>query len=189
MELIKNFVITLVTTLIFITAVELIGPDNSMKKYLKFVLGLILLAVILNPILSFFKDGESVITNAIDKYEKEVSGFVEEKDEVEVDNKAIREESFKENFNKNCVSLLKKEYKNMDFECNVQCDIDFENMKDFSINKLEIGIKDKSIKKVQRVDLSKEANMDEEDEKQKEIKTFLSDELQLDKDKIEVYYV
>ena len=35
MELIKGFITTLVTTLIFITAIELVGPDNSMKKYLK----------------------------------------------------------------------------------------------------------------------------------------------------------
>ena len=52
MELIKGFVTTLVTTLIFITAIELVGPDNSMKKYLKFVMGLILVAVLLNPIVT-----------------------------------------------------------------------------------------------------------------------------------------
>ncbi len=58
MELLNKFVITLVTILIFITAVEMIAPDNSMKKYLKFVLGLILITVILNPILTIILNGE-----------------------------------------------------------------------------------------------------------------------------------
>ena len=38
MEYLNNFVITLVATIIFMTAVEIIAPDNSMKKYIKFVL-------------------------------------------------------------------------------------------------------------------------------------------------------
>ena len=71
MELVNNFVVTLVTTLIFITAVEILGPDNSMKKYVKFVLGLILISVLLSPIIKFFSKGEGVVTMAIDKYEKE----------------------------------------------------------------------------------------------------------------------
>ena len=37
MEYLNNFVITLVATIIFMTAVEIIAPDNSMKKYIKFV--------------------------------------------------------------------------------------------------------------------------------------------------------
>ena len=57
MDYINNFVITLVATMIFMTAVEIISPDNSMKKYIKFVLGLILISVMINPIViynSFF---------------------------------------------------------------------------------------------------------------------------------------
>ena len=54
MEYLNNFVITLVATIIFMTAVEIIAPDNSMKKYIKFVLGLILISVMINPIIKFF---------------------------------------------------------------------------------------------------------------------------------------
>lgn len=42
MEALKKFVITLVTVLIFMSAVEMIAP-SKMKKYIKFVLGLILI--------------------------------------------------------------------------------------------------------------------------------------------------
>ena len=69
MELIKGFITTLVTTLIFITAIELVGPDNSMKKYLKFVMGLILVAVLLNPIVKFFTEGGTALTSIIEQYD------------------------------------------------------------------------------------------------------------------------
>ena len=36
MEYIKNFIVTLVTTIIFITAIEIISPDKPIKKYIKF---------------------------------------------------------------------------------------------------------------------------------------------------------
>ena len=47
MEYIKSFIETLVTIIILFSAIELISPNNSMKKYIKFVLGLILIVVML----------------------------------------------------------------------------------------------------------------------------------------------
>ena len=191
MELIRGFVVTLVTTLIFITAVEIIGPDNSMKKYLKFVMGLILISVILNPIISFFTNGESIITSAIDKYENDM--FREsDSDEKESHNSSLKATSFKENFNKNCVNLLSKEYKNMDFQCDIDCNVDFVNP-NLVINEVKVGVKDKGIRKVQnvkKVDIN-DTN-DEEvivDETLEEVRDFLSDELSVDKERIVVYYI
>jgi stage III sporulation protein AF len=187
MELIKNFVVTLVTTLIFITAVELIGPDNSMKKYLKFVLGLILIAVILNPIIKFFTKGEVVLTEGIEKYSKDIVNDTKE-DKRLGDNKKIREESFKNNFNKNCVSLLDKEFDNFNFHCDVDCDVDFTNM-GYKVIKLKIGVQEKGIKKIEKVDLGKKPETEKtEDSTQKKIKKFLSEELDIEEDKIEVHY-
>ncbi|MBD7910017.1 MULTISPECIES: stage III sporulation protein AF [Clostridium] len=187
MELIKNFVVTLVTTLIFITAIELIGPDNSMKKYLKFVLGLILIAVILNPIINFFSKGETVLTEVIGKYSKEVTKDINDKKKTE-DNNKIREESFKNNFNRNCESLLNKEFNNFNFVSAVECKVDFTDV-NFKIIKLRIGVQKKGIKKVEKVELGKEHKEEKsEDNTQKEIKRFLSKELDLEEDKIEVHY-
>ena len=56
MEYLNNFIITLVATMIFMTSIEIIAPDNSMKKYIKFVLGLILISVMINPIIKFFTE-------------------------------------------------------------------------------------------------------------------------------------
>ena len=70
MEYIKSFIVALVTTIIFITAVEIIAPDKPIKKYIKFVLNLILVSVLLNPIVYLFTKGEGEIIGAIKKYEE-----------------------------------------------------------------------------------------------------------------------
>lgn len=188
MEMFKSFITTLVTTLIFITAIELVGPDNSMKKYLKFVMGLILIAVMLNPIIKFFTQGETAITSVIEKYDKEITeGSTEESNGVEV--KALREKSFKDNFNKNCINKLTKEFKDMTFESEIDCKVNFDEMT-FEVNELRVGVSDKGIKKVEEVDLSHDVQKSNvEDSTQKEIKNFLADELEISKDKIVVYYM
>ncbi len=53
-ELLKVWVTNITIAIFFITAVEMILPDNSMKKYAKFVLGLLLIVVIINPIIKIF---------------------------------------------------------------------------------------------------------------------------------------
>ena len=180
MELIKGFITTLVTTLIFITAIELVGPDNSMKKYLKFVMGLILVAVLLNPIVKFFSQGETALTSIIDQYGKE---------DTTIATQQLREDSFKDNFNKNCINKLLKEFKDMNFESDLDCIVDFDNMT-CQINELRIGISEKGVKKVKEVKIGEEEkDVKEEDSIQKEVKDFLSDELEISKDKIVVYYL
>ena len=188
MELIKGFVTTLVTTLIFITAIELVGPDNSMKKYLKFVMGLILVAVLLNPIVKFFSQGETALTSIIDQYDKEIEEGIS-KDDTTIATQELREDSFKDNFNKNCINKLSKEFKDMTFESDLDCTVDFDNMT-CQINELRIGISEKGVKKVKEVKIGEEEKeVKEEDNTQKEVKDFLSDELEISKDKIVVYYL
>ena len=53
-ELLKVWVTNITIAIFFITAVEMILPDNNMKKYAKFVLGLMLIVVIINPIIKIF---------------------------------------------------------------------------------------------------------------------------------------
>ncbi len=190
LELLNKFVITLITTLIFIAAVELIAPDNNMKKYLKFVLGLILIAVILNPILTIILNGEEELKDVISMYEGEynTNKKVGKNDD---DLSKVKEESFKNNFNKNCENILKKEFKNLEFKCEVDCVIDF-NGTNFTINKLDIRIKDKKIKKVEKIDKvdigSKDGNQEKnENDRYKDIVKFISKELDIKEEIINIY--
>lgn len=191
METLKGFVITLVTTMILITAVELIAPDNSMKKYLKFVLGLILIVVILNPIMKFFNVGENELKNSISSYEKNLKEKEADND-INVDSNKLREESFKNNFNKNCENMLKNEFKDMEFKCEVDCNVDFKGVK-FDISSINVYIKDKKVKKVVNVekveiDTSKESKKKEnKNEEYKDVVNFLKSELEISENKINIY--
>lgn len=82
-DTLKNIVITLVTILIFISAVELISPNNKMKKYIQFILGLILITVILNPILQFISNGDKSVLDGIQTYE---AVFSQNENKVNLDN-------------------------------------------------------------------------------------------------------
>lgn len=191
METLKGFVITLVTTMILITAVELIAPDNSMKKYLKFVLGLILIVVILNPILKFFYVGENELKNSISFYEKNLKEKESDND-INVDSNKLREESFKNNFNKNCENMLKNEFKDMEFKCEVDCNVDFKGVK-FDISSINVYIKEKKVRKVVNVekveiDISKESKKKEnKNEEYKDVVNFLKSELEISESKINIY--
>lgn len=189
MKYINDFIITLVIMMIFITAVEIIAPDNSMKKYIKFVLGLILVSVMLNPIIDFFTHGEQNIIEAVETYENML--YMGSKDEIEKSTSDDKNEAFKNNLDKNCDSLLKNEFSGKTFKSNIQCTLDMENMT-YTIDKLEVGVKDDSIKIINKIDISldksKETISDEAQvEDEDRIREYLAETFKIPGEKIEIY--
>ena len=188
----KNIVITLVTMLIFISAVELMAPNNKMKKYIKFILGLILISVILNPIIELISNGEKNVAGSIDSYE---AVFSENKSELNDDTLKVsedkadnRKKAFINNFNKNCDNLLKNQFKNMIFKSEVDCDVNFTDIT-LNIKKLKIGIGENKVNKIKKIVIKnkEESNKQEVSEEYSEIIEFVSKELNIPKEKIEVY--
>lgn len=190
MSYINNFVITLVATIIFMTAVEIISPDNSMKKYIKFVLGLILVSVMINPIIKFFTGGEQEVINAIKKYENIFNEGIGEESETAMTQSQI--EAFKNNLNNNCDNLLKTEFSDKDFKSNIQCDIDLENMT-YNIQSLEVGVKETGIKLVDniRININRESqeviSKEEVIGNSEEIKKYLQETFNIPIEKIKLY--
>ncbi|MDU4882841.1 stage III sporulation protein AF [uncultured Clostridium sp.] len=190
MEYINNFVITLVATIIFMTAVEIISPDNSMKKYIKFVLGLILISVMINPIVKFFTDGEQELVSAIKNYESVFYEGTTNENEDSISKSQI--ESFKNNLNSNCDNLLKEKFLDKEFKSNVECEIDLDNMT-YSIENLEVGVKDGGIKLVDniKIDINEESeeavSNDGSVENEEEIKNYLSEVFKIPTEKIKLY--
>lgn len=188
-ESLKGLVTTLTSMLVFIGAIEIIAPDNKMKKYIKFILGLILITVILNPILNFISNGEENILSTLSKYERSISNEEVYKEDINVfnnkknDNEAIKN-TFIENFNKNCDKLLKDKFKNMTFKSEVECDDDFNSMS-YDIKKLKIGINDNKVKKIE-IGIERDNKREDSDEYE-EVVDFISDELEISKEKIEIY--
>lgn len=185
MEELRGFVTTLVTMLILMTAIELVAPDNSMKKYLKFVLGLIFIAVMLSPIVHIFTRGEENISVQIQKYID-----LSENQTVEVSNKNNNNEDvFKENLEENCNRVLKEKFIDKEFVSEIDCNVDMENIS-YSINKIKIGVSDKGVSKIQKVIINTKENTDINEEKvnnEDEIINYVSEILKVTKDKIEVY--
>lgn len=188
-ESLKGLVTTLTSMLVFIGAIEIIAPDNKMKKYIKFILGLILITVILNPILNFISNGEENILSTLSKYERSISNEEVYKEDINVfnnkknDNEAIKN-TFIENFNKNSDKLLKDKFKNMTFKSEVECDVDFNSMS-YDIKKLKIGINDNKVKKIE-IGIERDNKREDSDEYE-EVVDFISDELEISKEKIEIY--
>ena len=188
-ESLKGLVTTLTSMLVFIGAIEIIATVNKMKKYIKFILGLILITVILNPILNFISNGEENILSTLSKYERSISNEEVYKEDINVfnnkknDNEAIKN-TFIENFNKNCDKLLKDKFKNMTFKSEVECDVDFNSMS-YDIKKLKIGINDNKVKKIE-IGIERDNKREDSDEYE-EVVDFISDELEISKEKIEIY--
>lgn len=192
MDEIKGFIITLVSMIILISAIELIAPDNSMKKYLKFVLGTILIAVMISPIVSVLSDGESILTNKISEYIDLVdSNSMEASSENE---KSTGKIAFKENLEENCNRLLKEKFKDFEFKSYIDCEV---NMKDitYSINKVEIAVKNKGVSKIEKIVINNNDESTEIDSKAEKIKNedeiidYVSEILNVTKDKIIIYKV
>lgn len=190
MEEIKGFVITLVTMLILISAIELISPENSMKKYIKFVLGCILIAVMISPLINFLGDGEELLVSKIDSYlsmpkeDIEVSSSFEESQDT-------RSEVVLNNIEDNLNRLLKEKYNDSDFNVKIQGNIDMDNI-EYSIEKIEVGVKDSEILNVEKIVINEEESTEvstnsENVKNKQEIIEFLKDTLKISEDKISVY--
>lgn len=191
MNEIKGFIVTLISMIILISAIELISPDNSMKKYLKFVLGTILIAVMISPIVSFINNGEKTITGDISEY---IDLFNGKSKEAKSENRESKSEvAFKENLQENCNRLLKEKFKDLEFNSNIDCKLSMEDIT-YSINKVEVGVKNREVSKIEKIVInnrestevsSKEKKVNNEDE----IISYLAEILNINKDQIMIYKV
>ena len=191
MDYLNNFIITLVATMIFMTSIEIIAPDNSMKKYIKFVLGLILISVMINPIIKFFTGGEQEVINRIKRYEDMLNlGVTNEGESKEVIEK--QKEAFKSNLNSNCDNLLKEKFSDKNFKSDIKCNINLSDMT-YSIDSLEVGVRENGIRLVDKIrinvnDESEEAvSNNEKIDNEEEIKNYLSELFKIPIEKIKLY--
>ena len=191
MEYIKSFIETLVTIIILFSAIELISPNNSMKKYIKFVLGLILIVVMLNPIIDFFTEGEDKIVSTIKEYENILSKDTKTSSDVAVSNEV--EDVFIENLNKNSAAELAEAFPDYTFVCNINCNIDLSNYS-YNISHAKIGIstgKIQDVEKIEKVEISNdnETNSKVYSDDEQKIVSYVSNMLGISEDKIEIYTV
>lgn len=190
-ESLKGWVITICTAIIFITAVEMILPSGSIKKYAKFVLGLILITVLIKPFILIFDkkyDISAYVNNASLSFEKnyENTDISNQKE----DNLKNTIDVFKRNLDTTCQTYLKQEYP--DNYCEVNSYIIYDNIyQTLEIKNLEVYIKQSKIEPIKKVMIN---NKEETENKKplnndiaKNIAMSLSQKFEISKELIKVY--
>ncbi|AJA47972.1 stage III sporulation protein AF [Clostridium pasteurianum DSM 525 = ATCC 6013] len=189
---VRSWVMSICVAVIFITAVELIIPSNKFKGYVKFVMGLILIAVILNPIIKIFNN-KTDITTYIDKADQYVNSGSYESNTEKYKNQDKEEtiNAFKENLQKSCSKMLKDKFPNNDYEVKADVKLD-DATNQINIKGLSIGVKNEGVEKIENIEIdSKSVSASQEKkvdpEVDKEIKDYLNNELKISKDSISIY--
>lgn len=190
MEALKGWILTICSGLFFTIAVEMILPSNGMKKYAKFVLGLILMMIIINPLIKFFNNGFDV--NA---YASKAAQYLNEKNPKdnlsEYKEKNIQNTAnvFKVNLETACEKKLKEKYPKEKYKASVQVKYDKE-IENFIIEHVNIGAQDLTVEKVEKVEIKTSSNFGDnkkiESEEERKIKEYLSEELKISKENISI---
>ena len=176
----------------FITAVEMILPNNNLKKYAKFVLGLILITVLINPFIKLIDNNFNIdiYTNNAVKYfeQKGYENNIEKYKESSINNTLS---VFKSNLETTCEKKLKERFPKNSYE--VEAGVKYNKEKEeFVINTLKVGVKESGIEKIKKVDVSTKSsyvsnNESLNDEKSRNIRDYISEEFKLNRDSILVY--
>ena len=119
-DTLKELTTNIAVMLVFISAVEIISPDNKMKKYISFVLGVIFIAVLINPIVKILKSRDESIAETISKFEMEAASFEKGSSSQVVfknDEATPLEKQFENNLNDKCKTILEEKFENMKFKC------------------------------------------------------------------------
>ncbi len=191
-ESLKEWIVNICSAVIFITAVEMILPDNDMKKYGKFVLGLILVLILLNPIIKLFNKASSVNnylteTTALFSTEK----FSDKLNTAQENSIETTKNIFKENLQKKCMELLLKKYPKDKFDVSIEISSDAGEKK-YIIKSIEVNLSDSTIKKVGKVQINKNDTGGRkkqifDESRAADIKEVLSREMDISKDIIYVF--
>jgi stage III sporulation protein AF len=191
-ELLKVWVTNITIAIFFITAVEMILPDNSMKKYAKFVLGLMLIVVIINPIIKIF-DKDFDLYSYSNKATSYMESSTSDKDikkykDINILNTT---ENFKKNLEKQCIINLEETYPENKYNADIEIAYDDKNQV-FNINRVEIGILGKGVQSIENIEINtKSVNASKQNilqgEQGNKIKRLLSSKFQIPDDIITVY--
>ncbi|MFL0251567.1 stage III sporulation protein AF [Clostridium neuense] len=188
----RSWIITICTAVVFITAVEMILPDNKMKSYGKFVMGLMLMTVIMTPIIKIFNKNIN-INGYINKAEEsfKVSNYKSSVEAYKKKDEENTKEQFKENLENTCTKLLKEKFPDADYSASVEVDMDKDSQM-FVIKSISIGVKEKGIEKINKIQIGKSnekttsaKSLDNVEEER--IKNFVSSEIKVPDKNINVY--
>jgi stage III sporulation protein AF len=111
----KNWILSIVIIVMFLSIVDIILPKNSIKKYAKLVMGLIVIIIIITPVFNIFDrktDINRLVSDYMVKYDTKSN---QNKEKINGDYNTETISVFKQNLikeiEKNIYDNLKKKYK------------------------------------------------------------------------------
>lgn len=192
MEMIKSWIINLITIMIFITAVEMILPDNPIKKYAKYVLSLLIVLVMLSPILKIMNKGfnPSEVSKKADKY-FEAQAYEKDMNKYKKKNIERTIEGFKEKLALECKDSLNKNFKKEKFKVEVEASFN-EKQRKIEIDEINVGFSEGGISKIKPINIGKDKEVtkqtiDSSDKRIDGIKNIIEKEFGVKREKILVY--
>lgn len=153
--MIKEWIFNIVTIVMIGVLVDIVLPNGNLKKYSQFMVGLITLIIILNPILNMF--------DQLPQLEKYIASNILDIDmkSFEYQNKVMTETQqyqLKELFQKNLESHISKEVQRITGYSDVKTQIEFnqtdiQGTEDIERIYVEIGLAEGGVKSIEPVDI------------------------------------
>jgi len=152
MVALNKWIYTIVVAMVFVTFVEILLPSNAMKKYTRVILGLLIMTIILNPLLSFIKRDFSLSGYSF-KFQSELDSIYIKKQGMDYSDKQSQEVAklFRQNLEKQMEEQIRKELKDKELKVTIDIVNDVKSDKFGDINKVNIFVEDK-ISPVDRID-------------------------------------
>ncbi|CDM68618.1 stage III sporulation protein AF [Clostridium bornimense] len=184
LENIKNYILIIAVAIVFFSTVRLLLPNNSLKKYINLVFGLLLIGIVIDPITKFMlntsidKEVNDFYDNLDKKYSNTTLNTYAEKD------KDLTMNTFKNNLDESIKNLLKKNFQNIDFE--VDTKVQYKD-KEVLIENVSVTYYSGMVKPIEKVTIGEVKEKDEHlDKEGTDIEKFLCDELKIDSNKINI---
>lgn len=170
----------------------MILPSNNLKKYSRFVLGLILMTVLMSPILKLFDKNFDINT-----YLQTASSSIESKSNTanleKYKDSSLQDtvNAFKTNLQTSIEKQLKQKYLDKQFKVEVSATFD-DQTDNFNISKVKVGVMDGNVEKIKKVVIGDNSNLvssdaNADDATSISMKQYLGSQLSLDTSKIQIY--
>ncbi|WP_392486389.1 stage III sporulation protein AF [Haloimpatiens sp. FM7315] len=190
-EFMKVWVVNISIGVFFILAIEMIMPSNSLKKYVKFILGLILMVIIINPIVKLF-NGDIDINALIQKNSYvDKNEYKNSYNEYKYKNIENTSQVFQYNLQNKIMDKLKSKYKDNKFDVKAKIKYD-ELTNSFLIINLDIGVKKDAL--IKKIEINKKEDIKKEkkylnDNFSRDIKNYILLEFDIPIKSVNIYLI
>lgn len=188
MDELKKWIYTIVVIIVFVTFIEILMPNSSIKKYTRLILGLIVMTIVLQPLFSFIKKDFSLSGDSF-KFQKQLDSVYIKKQASDYNEKQSGEitKQYIENLKKQVVQLAKRELGDREVNASVEIidDIKSDSYGEIVRVSLTIGKNSKTIENVIIGD-SKEAKTNEKSENYGNLKNKICAMYNISNDRVQI---